>query len=144
MAIVIILLLVVLAYVDWSSRRIPNALNLALFIASLGIFVGSSGISAYQWVVNIVLALAITLPGYLSNNMGGGDVKLLLALSPLWPPTTLLFAFASGTLTLAFIMTLIKKIKQHDKHRARGLPIGTAISLGAALLPLTPLLSFSL
>ncbi len=144
MAIVIILLLVVLAYVDWSSRRIPNALNLALFIASLSIFIGSGGISAYQWVVNIMLALAITLPGYLSNNMGGGDVKLLLALSPLWPPTTLLFVFASGTLVLALIMTIIEKSKRHDKHRARGFPIGTAVSLGAALLPLSPFFSVSL
>mgnify|MGYP001952333287 CR=1 FL=1 len=144
MAIVILLLLLVLAYVDWSSRRIPNALNLALFIASLSIFLGSGGISAYQWVVNIVLALAITLPGYLSNNMGGGDVKLLLALSPLWPPTSLLCVFASGTLMLACIMTLIEKATRHDNHRARGLPIGTAVSLGAALLPLPPLFSFSL
>lgn len=143
MAIVIILLFAVLAYVDWSLRRIPNTLNLALFIASLGIFIGGSGISAYQWVVNIVLALAITLPGYLSSNMGGGDVKLLLALSPLWPPTTLLFVFASGTLMLAFIMTLIQKVARRDKHSARGLPIGTAVSLGTALLPLTTLFSFS-
>ncbi|WP_051170797.1 prepilin peptidase [Spongiibacter marinus] len=144
MAIVIILLLAILAYVDWSSRRIPNALNLALFIASLSIFIGSSGISAYQWVVNIVLALTITLPGYLSNNMGAGDVKLLMALSPLWPPTTLLFVFASGTLMLSFIMILIEKSKRHDNHRARGLPIGTAVSLGAAMLPLTPRFPFSL
>ena len=136
MTIATTLLLAVMGYVDWSTRRIPNALNVALLLLALAVFFSSHGISFYQWLLNIGLALLITLPGYLSGKLGGGDVKLLLALSPLWPPLKLLITFASGVLLLALLLAVAEKICKQAEYAKRGLPIGTAVFLGALVASL--------
>jgi prepilin peptidase CpaA len=131
MTIVTSLLLMLVGYIDWSRRRIPNILNATLFVWSLVVFFAGFGINTYQWLINIALALAITLPGYLSGRLGGGDVKLLLALSPLWPPMKMLAIFAFGVLSMAMLMSLAGLSGRRASYHQRGLPLGTAVFLGA-------------
>lgn len=130
------LILVLVACTDWRDRRIPNKLNLLLLLLSAISFASNNGISVSQWAINLCIASVLGLPGYLSGHLGGGDVKLLLALSPLWPPMSFLWAFSAGVLTLTLIIVAIDVIQQRNTLKERGLPLGTALCLGVFSLPL--------
>lgn len=129
-------LLVVVAFVDWTQRRIPNSLCLALMILGVLSFVGLNGLTMQQWLINVGIAACLTLPGYALGHLGGGDVKLMLALSPLWPPISFLWAFAAGVFGLTLIIVAIDLIRQDNTLKERGLPLGTAVCLGVLSLPL--------
>ena len=99
-----------------------------------------SGATAEQLLLNIVAAVCITLPGYFKGVLGGGDVKLLLALSPAWTTMQLLFAFSAGVISLLLMQQGCSKLKAYftsaDKQSLGSakvdVPIGTAIFIGAA------------
>ena len=144
---------------DWQYRRIPN--NWLLALAGLGLTLhlfAAKGL-APSLFINLAIGLLLTSPGYLRGALGGGDVKLMLAISPLWPPSQLLFIFVSGIAVTAGLLLASRyqrrsAIKyalqnedayqqsaandvvrpQHLDQYARGLPLGTAIALGSFIL----------
>lgn len=139
-------LLLAIGYYDWQHRRISNHLCalLLLSIACNSLIVGQS-IPISAVLVNLAIALLLTLPGYCKGVLGGGDVKLMIVLAPAWQPLFLLQAFTIGVLGLALFMTVKTYLGKAyvrtaptfgvDRERgySRGLPLGTAMAMGGLL-----------
>ncbi|MBD2858480.1 prepilin peptidase [Spongiibacter sp. KMU-158] len=124
------LLLAIIGIIDWRKRRIANLILLPLFAAGLLKTYSENSLSFSMTAICIACGLALTLPGYIKGIVGGGDIKLMVALSPAWQIQELLFVFVSGVLVLAPILFLVKPTDSKD----RDLPLGTAIALGAFVL----------
>jgi prepilin peptidase CpaA len=151
-----LIIIVVIAYIDWKYRRIPNSWLVVLlgWAASYAAF--SPEISFKIIAMNVVIGLTLTLPGYIKGIVGGGDVKLMLAISPLWPPMQLLSIFSAGILSLLLLMAIahffsaISLTKAHYPSQCkstttapfkRGVPLGSAIALGAIVVTLFRLIT---
>lgn len=95
------------AVIDLWTRRVPNALTLA--IAALGLLLAASGASAMTVrasLVGFALGFALMLPGHIAGATGAGDVKLFAGLGTLLGPAGTLAAFlytalAGGLLAVA-------------------------------------------
>ena len=77
-------MLVVAAYVDWRSRRIPNWLTLSLLLAGLvrGAFAATLGLNGFglgDAVLGASAGLGISLPLFVLGARGAGDAKLYAA-----------------------------------------------------------------
>jgi prepilin peptidase CpaA len=92
--------------VDIRTRRVPNALTLA--IATTGTAVAAAGYGRVGIVAALVgglVGVLVMLPGHLVGQTGAGDVKLLGALGTLLGPGDTMMAFlysaiAGGVLAL--------------------------------------------
>lgn len=140
-----IILLMLIGNLDWQQRRIPN--KLVLILAGWAVFNAAfySDIYIQYIMINIGIGLALTLPGYLKGIVGGGDVKLMLAIAPLWPPSQLLWVFSIGVFGLLLLMLFINLLSETlltntlSDNRVnltscslkRGVPLGSAIAMGA-------------
>ncbi|MBH1986107.1 MAG: prepilin peptidase [Burkholderiales bacterium] len=91
-----------IAVMDLRHRRIPNALSLGSWLVGVVHLLvwqhsplGESASSA--WLA-AGFALLVTLPGYVTRQLGAGDVKFLVGIGLLtsWPLT--LICFAAGAL----------------------------------------------
>ncbi|MFT6100509.1 MAG: prepilin peptidase CpaA [Arenicella sp.] len=141
-------LTLIIGYIDWQHRRIPNSLVIILAGWAAYTAAFSSGINTQTIAINIGIGLALTLPGYIKGIVGGGDVKLMLAIAPLWPPLQLLSVFSVGIFSLLLLMSFthfISRMSLTKAHYAntvnlpsasfkRGVPLGSAIALGAAFV----------
>lgn len=140
-------ILLTIGYIDWQHRRIPNTwvMILAGWAACYAAF--SSGINAEHITINIGIGLILTLPGYIKGIVGGGDVKLMLAIAPLWQPLQLLAFFSIGIFSLLLLMSLIHLISKMSLTKAlylnensvsntfhRGIPLGSAVAIGAVFM----------
>jgi prepilin peptidase CpaA len=92
--IVLIILVVIAAFSDLRTRRIPNwltvpgaALGIVLHIWNGGIWGGALSLAG------AALGLAIFIPLYMLSGMGAGDVKLLSAVGALTGPQSLIIVF---------------------------------------------------
>ena len=93
--------------VDLRTRRVPNALTLA--IAMTGVTVAATGfgpLSLPASLAGAIVGLLLMLPGHLLGKTGGGDVKLLAAFGTLLGPGNTVMAFlfsaiAGGVLAIA-------------------------------------------
>ncbi len=97
---------------DFRSRKVHNSLNVTIFIVALiGSFIHLGFSGSTQILVSIFAAISFCLPLYLMRALGGGDFKLLLALSPLmsWPAVgwTLVFSLVWGTV-LGLMIVIVK------------------------------------
>jgi len=135
-------LLMWVGYVDAKTRRIPNQANIALFCAALLCHASPASPSFAMVAANIGLGLMLTLPGYFRDVLGGGDVKLLAALSPAWSPLFLFGSFAVGVLVVGMVLTVQKRGLPHSpsKEITDGIPLGTCIATGASLLAIITLI----
>ena len=105
------LLLAVACVTDLRSRRIPNALVLALGLTGLGfaLVANPAGPGAVRALEGAATGLAIWLPFWLLRKIGAGDVKLFAA-AGLWlgpvgaVEAALVAALAGGILTLAWLL----------------------------------------
>ena len=143
-----LLTLLAIGYIDWQHRRIPNSLVMILAGWAAYYAAFSSEISAQTIAINIGVGLILTVPGYIKGIVGGGDVKLMLAIAPLWPPLQLLSVFSTGILSLLLLMSFthlvsrMSLIKAHYPNTTtlpnasfkRGVPLGSAIALGAVFV----------
>src|SRR5579859_7083499 len=121
--------LVVAAFIDIWSRRIPNWLSLPFLVAGLGVSAVRGGLQGFQQSVAGVLLGAIVagLLWYL-RGLGMGDVKLLTAVGAWIGPSQLLFALvatgmAGGFLGVAYALW----------HRSLGRSLDTTADLLATL-----------
>ncbi|CAA0088049.1 Uncharacterised protein [Zhongshania aliphaticivorans] len=142
-------LLLIIGYIDWRNRRIPNNWVVILFGWAVFYTALSPEINLKLIGLNLVIGLALTLPGYVKGIVGAGDVKLMIAISPLWQPTQLLWVFSLGIISLLFLMSLqhyilkmpLIKTYYPDSQTSntafhRGVPLGSAIAIGATLVTL--------
>ncbi len=124
--------LLVIGVIDWQQRRIPNNWVAVLFLAAL-VFAWLQNTSYQSWGLSLLVALLLTLPAYFAGKVGGGDVKLMIAASPIWPAQELLAVFCFGVMLTALALWLQAQRKSNTSL-ALGLPLGTAMALGCSLL----------
>lgn len=146
--------LTLVAWQDWRYRRIPNLAVFALLLCALVRWSQFSGVELERIIevhgINVLLALFIAIPGTMKSILGVGDTKLLLALALLWPTDLFLQAFSIGILALLAGCILYDTLKPRrypaltgnvsapsatviTELKHRGLPLGTALALGALL-----------
>jgi prepilin peptidase CpaA len=98
------------AITDLYSRRIPNAVVVAGFIAGLGLnswLNGWSGLA--QAAMGFGLAVLIYVPLFLLRAMGGGDVKLMATAGAIlgpqaWFTLFILASIAGGVIALGMVL----------------------------------------
>jgi prepilin peptidase CpaA len=79
---------------DVRTRRIPNLLNLVLFLTGLGLsFTGMWKVSPSQAGLGALVGFGLTLPLFVIGAVGGGDVKMLTALGAWLGPLGVLMVF---------------------------------------------------
>ena len=85
------------SWIDYSQRRVPNWLNLALIVAGFsiqGIYVGWAGIGT--GFLGLLTGFGLLIIPWLMHGMGAGDVKLMAAIGVWLGPLLTLYAFALG------------------------------------------------
>jgi prepilin peptidase CpaA len=123
---------------DWRTRTIPNWLNGAIALGAIP-FWWAAGLSLWPDVaVQVAVAVGVLLlflVAFALGQMGGGDVKMLFALS-LWLPPGAVFklimimAVAGGVLTMALLIP-------HRMRKQKGnpeIPYGIAIAFAGLWL----------
>ena len=86
------LLLVVAAWTDYRSRRIPNAITISGLAAALLLRAVVGPEAIIEGLVGALLAFVLTLPLLMLGVIGGGDVKLLIAIGAFMGPRHFLWA----------------------------------------------------
>jgi prepilin peptidase CpaA len=75
----LVVLVILAAWWDVRSRRIPNALTLAGLLVALALRAFLGGGALVDGMLGAGLALGVLLPLFAMGGVGGGDVKLLVA-----------------------------------------------------------------
>ena len=116
----LLILLVVAAYFDIKSRRIPNQLVLAGLIASFVLQINLNGFEGFKaWGSGLLVGFGLFLPFYLLRAMGAGDVKLMAMVGAFIGPLYVLGAalvtlVVGGILAIAMAMysgALVQAVK---------------------------------
>src|SRR5215210_4422048 len=92
MSVAISALMLVAAYCDIRTRRIPNVLTVLGFTVAIGLRATAGPGAAIDGLVAVILAFVLCLPFFVLGVLGGGDVKLLMALGAFTGPSDLLLA----------------------------------------------------
>lgn len=146
----LIVILIIIGVIDWQQRRIPNNLVLLLFVAGcVELFLAAGTINIASLTLNILIAMLLTIPAYFKGIVGGGDVKLMLALTLSWPPLVFLIIYAVGVATTVVALELEKRLTSQcelptisgesmanngeAKSAKCGLPLGSAMAFGAII-----------
>lgn len=99
-------------WTDLRWRRLPNSLTLGAHLPALLLLVfaeqGALGASPQSCLLAWLTALLLTLPAYLVNWLGAGDVKFLAAIGLLAGLPALLFSYAIAGLLVAGAVLLWK------------------------------------
>ncbi len=85
------------SWIDYSQKRVPNWLNLALIIlgfAVQGIYFGWSGIG--NGALGMLTGFGLLIVPWLMHGMGAGDVKLMAAIGVWFCPLLTFYSFALG------------------------------------------------
>jgi prepilin peptidase CpaA len=122
---------------DWRSRRVPNAYSFGfLFAAAASLLLQGQALSGTSWqsgLLGFAFAGLITLPGFVLNRLGGGDVKLLAGLGLATDPLTVVVTFVVGTLVLVIVALGQRLMVQRaDTMRQAATPISPKVE------PLSP------
>nr|WP_282571266.1 A24 family peptidase [Methylonatrum kenyense] len=129
-------LLICAATSDLVQRRIPNTLiaSAAIFL-SICAFLDQEGI--LPWVglayglIGLMTALVFTLPGWLLNKVGGGDVKLSMLLGAFLGPTGYIL---SVVLALPFGLIFLVGHRLAARPIPVDLPVGAFLAGGASVV----------
>jgi len=129
-----------LAVIDWRQRRVPNALLLPVFVATLvWCVIERSGPLGAGWVQSLVgfgLAFALTLPGYSTSRLGAGDVKLAAVLGLLLGYPAVLWMLLAAALLLGAMAFAAMAILGMAGARTFRLPAAVALAGGFAVVVL--------
>ena len=140
-AIILTIMLAAVVYFDATKFIIPNRLNLA-FILLYPVFIILTP-EHIEWWWSLVVILGFFAVGYilfLTNIMGGGDVKLFVALSLWigWQPQALaafgLWTALSGGILAVFLLLIRVVLKHKDKkHIPKALQWNEKMPYGLAI-----------
>ncbi len=128
---VVLVALCAVVYWDWRWRRIPNWLNGIVFLAAAAhaILMGDL-MSVYA--LSFFIGALIWGGLFYIKAIGGGDAKLLMALSALVLPANLLWFYLCVTLCGAVQALYWRYVK-----KSNDLPYGIAIAAGSLICFLT-------
>jgi prepilin peptidase CpaA len=139
-AALVLAILLRIGFSDWHGRKIRNRDVAAVLLIGGLHFLLSGAIDFAALTAALAIALALTAPGFLLGLVGGGDVKLMLALAPFWPGLQLLAVFTCGVLlTSVFLAPRLLGARLVDANLSRSLPLGTAMAIGTCCWPLLQL-----
>ena len=92
MSVALSVLMLLAAYFDVRSRRIPNALTISGFAVAIVLrFIAGPG-AGIDGLTGAILAFVLCLPFFVLGVLGGGDAKLLMAVGAFMGPRDLLVA----------------------------------------------------
>jgi prepilin peptidase CpaA len=92
MSVAISALMLAAAVCDVRTRRIPNLLTVLGFAVAIALRLMAGPAAGIDGVVGAILAFVLCLPFFVLGVLGGGDVKLLMALGAFTGPRDLLLA----------------------------------------------------
>ncbi|KLI64406.1 A24 family peptidase [Aurantiacibacter marinus] len=124
------------AVTDVLTRRIPNWLNLVIFVGGI-IVVGAAGAWSEIWphLLHFVIALAAGLTLFGFGMWGGGDAKFYSALAlwfPLGDGPMLALSIAVAGVAVLVLMLIWSRIRPRPDW-SKELPYGAAIASGAVI-----------
>jgi prepilin peptidase CpaA len=146
---------IAVTYFDARFRRIPNLLSLGAWGLAASVLIGKgaslTGAPTGSATMAAGVALLLTLPGYLTNRLGAGDVKYFAAIGLLTSLPMTLITFVIAALTGGLIVflwavlpslapmlpgRLVSRLSPNILHwalipiRERRMPYGALLSLG--------------
>jgi len=98
------------SWIDFTQRRVPNWLNLAIIVAGFvaqAVFNGAGGMADGAW--GLLVGFGVLIVPWMMHGMGAGDVKLMAAIGVWFGPALTLYSFALGGLiggVVAVVMIL--------------------------------------
>ncbi|MEO6057094.1 MAG: prepilin peptidase [Gemmatimonadales bacterium] len=158
MSVALSALMLAAAYWDIRARRIPNVLTIVGFAVAIALRLAAGPGAGIDGLVGAILAFVLCLPFFVLGVLGGGDVKLLMALGAFMGPRDLLVAMliiaslggiigAVGALRKGILLPVLYNCGDIIKHWAtfgrRGsnrslastgalaIPYGVAIAVGS-------------
>jgi len=124
----------VVAIFDWRRRRVPNpALILVAVPAVLALVFyrkGLLGAGVVESLVGFAFGAVILLPGYLSKQIGAGDVKLAALLGLLLGIKSALLAMLAAGIVIGLMAVIAKVRFRKDKNPGYRLPGAVALVAG--------------
>jgi Flp pilus assembly protein protease CpaA len=122
------------AAIDLRTRRVPNALSLA--IAATGFVLAAAGMGRVAMAAAVggcLIGVLLMLPGHIFGATGGGDVKLLGALGTLLGPAGTVTAFLAMAL-VGGMMAIAIAVHRHRAGQADNrFAYAPAIAVGACV-----------
>jgi prepilin peptidase CpaA len=139
------LLLCAAAWTDLESRIIPNVIPVAVFVVALVACIVLPELRAdWAWrLASFAVMFVVGFAAFATRVLGGGDVKLLIALSP-WivlPKLANLLFFigvAGGALACIFILVALARRQAAKTALRQRIPYGVAILAGAVAVAIMP------
>lgn len=105
---VVLIAFIVSLYFDLRFQRIPNLLCLSVFFIGIGIqFYFNQFSGVLNGLLGSGLAILILFPLFYFKALGGGDVKLMIAVGMLLGPTQLVWSVAFATICGALTSLLL-------------------------------------
>lgn len=126
----------VACWTDWRERRIPNWLTGSAIGLGLVVHFLQNGMAGVmQSLIGILLGLALLLILFLRGGIGGGDVKLLMALGALTGPAFLFGAFLLGSVcgALYSLVVIVRKSLARTSWAGASIPYALPIAAGVVL-----------
>ena len=109
------------AAIDFSTRRVPNALTLS--VAGIGLMAAASGVVELppgMALIGFFTGFVLMLPGHLVGRTGGGDVKLMAALGTWLGPSMIFKAFLYSAIAGALLALLVAVRRGRMRETLRG------------------------
>jgi len=143
-----------LAFYDFSRRRIPNLLSLGALLFGFSyllitgqVFYYDQPISSAFW--GLAVAFLLTIPGYATRTLGGGDVKLLAAIAVLCGVKVVVASFVLASLGVLAGLMIWWQLKpqlvtsgwvsvSRESNKRRYIPFGAALALAMGVVILFP------
>jgi len=81
---VVLIELLIAVYLDLTTAKFPNKLFLTFSLINVVLILALGGLGSFTvGLITFSVAVLIMLPIYMIKMLGGGDIKLILALSPM-------------------------------------------------------------
>lgn len=141
---ILILWALFVAYADISAKKIPNLLSLGGGIIGVcWLIVTGHTLAGQSWqsaALGLILALLLTMPGYITRTLGAGDVKLLSAIGLLCGLQIVaeVFIVAAAAAGLAALVYLYWRRYTYRPQARKPIPFGAALAAGLILALMRP------
>ena len=125
----LVTLLVLSAALDLRTRRIPNVLTVSGFMIALALRSAVGGGAVLDGLQGAGIALLVVLPFFALGALGGGDLKLLVAVGAFMGPRQFLYALLATAL-----VGVVLAVGESIRRGALGSLVINTYSLGTHIL----------